>query len=212
MRTRIKVCGITRLFDAVSAAGLGVDAIGLVFYSNSPRKVNIKEAQRIAAELPPFISVVGLFVDSEADFIHDVIASVALDLLQFHGNESAQFCRQFGVPYIKAVRMSPDKDLTELSEKFSDARGLLLDAYEAGVPGGTGKTFEWSEELVKEISCPIILAGGLNATNVRRAIKTIDPWAVDISSGVESKPGVKDFLMMSEFVKKVSAVKRGVKE
>ena len=205
MRTRIKICGITRLNDALSAVNLGADAIGFVFFPKSPRAIHAEDAQKIVACLPPFVSVVGLFVDAELKFIQDILNHVQLDMLQFHGNESPQFCDQLGLPYIKSVRMSPNQDLIKWSQQFSSARGLLLDSYKPGIPGGTGIVFDWQTISRERLSCPIILAGGLNRKNVLEAISIVRPWSVDVSTGVEKSPGEKDTDLIADFIMEVNS-------
>lgn len=201
MRTRVKICGITRSQDADFAAKNGADAIGLVFYPASPRAVTIAQARQIVADLPPFVSVVALFVDADAQQVQDCLTALPIDVLQFHGDESPAFCEQFGKPYLKAIRMREDADLTILAAKYSTASGLLLDSYQPGVPGGTGTTFDWS--LISQIDKPIILAGGLNAENVAVAIQQVQPYAVDVSGGVESAKGIKDSKKISAFMREV---------
>lgn len=203
MRTRVKICGFTRAEDGVIAAGLGVDAIGLVFYPPSPRNVSIEQAVAIVKALPAFVSVVGLFVDAEPDFINQVLQQVSIDCLQFHGDESPDACRLYGKPYLKAIRMKPDTNLTELAEHYADAAGLLLDAYHPGLQGGTGSGFDW--ELIKhQGGLPIILAGGLTPENAALAVQQVRPYALDVSSGVESAKGIKDAAKMAEFIKKTN--------
>lgn len=202
MRTRAKICGITRRQDADSAAESGADAIGLVFYPPSPRAVTIAQAKQIVAALPPFVSVVALFVDPEPQQVSQCLDALAVDIIQFHGNESPAFCEQFDKPYIKAVRMRTDIELQSLAQQYASARGLLLDSYQPGVPGGTGKTFDWS--LIAEIDKPVILAGGLHADNVQQAIRQVRPFAVDVSGGVESEKGIKSHDKISAFMREVS--------
>ena len=203
MRTRVKICGFTRADDAVIAAGLGVDAIGLVFYPPSPRNVTIELAVAITQALPAFVSVVGLFVDAEPDFIKDVLSQVSIDCLQFHGDESPEACRIYGKPYIKAIRMKVDTNLSELAGQYADAAGLLLDAYHPGIQGGTGNGFDW--ELIKnQGKLPIILAGGLSPDNAALAVQQVRPYALDVSSGVEAEKGIKDATKMAEFIKKTN--------
>lgn len=206
MVTRVKICGITREQDALAAARSGADAIGLVFYQKSPRHVSIEQAARLAAVLPPFVTVVGLFVNAEAQFVRDVLASVSLDVLQFHGDETPAFCGQFGKPYLKAIRVRPGVDLLQCASEFASAQGLLLDAYVDGVPGGTGAVFEWS--LIPEALRPrIILSGGLDERNVAAAIMQVSPYAVDVSSGVEAGEGtlkgIKDAAKIARFMHEV---------
>lgn len=206
MRTvRIKICGITRVEDALAAAAVGADAIGLVFYDRSPRRVTVEQAALIVAALPPFVTVVGLFVDAPVPAVEDVLRRVPLDLLQFHGDEPADYCDHFARPYIKALRMKPDLLLTRAIQDYATARGILLDSYVEGVPGGTGRTFAWSA-VPDDLKKPIILAGGLDAGNVAAAIDAVRPWAVDVSGGVEVARGVKDPALMAAFVAAVNGV------
>ena len=205
--TRIKICGITRVEDALAAAHCGADAIGLVFYERSPRHVGIAQAAQLAAALPPFVSVVGLFVNAEAALVREVLAQVSLDLLQFHGDESPEYCAQFGKPYLKAIRVKAGVDLLQCASDFRGAKGLLLDAYMEGIPGGTGATFDWNL-IPRQLSLPVILSGGLAAENVAAAIEQVRPYAVDVSSGVESggveaSKGIKDAAKIAAFINEV---------
>lgn len=202
MRTRVKICGITRAEDASAAIQHGCDAIGLVFYEPSPRYVTPATARSIAAGLPPFVSAVGLFVDADAEYVREVLSQVRLDLLQFHGDETPEYCRQFGVPYLKAVRVRPETNLLQYAAAYADAKALLLDAYIPGTPGGTGTTFDWAL-IPRDFPKPIILAGGLDAGNVSEAIRQCRPYAVDVSGGVERQKGIKD-------AEKIAAFMRGV--
>ncbi len=202
MRTRVKICGITRRQDAEFAAKIGVDAIGLVFYPASPRAVTISQAKAILADLPPFVSVVALFVDADVEFVRQCLSALAIDVLQFHGDESPDYCEQFERPYMKAVRMREGVDLLSLADRYKQASALLLDSYQPGVPGGTGVTFDWS--LIKKIETPIVLAGGLTADNVAIAIKQIQPYAVDVSGGVEQDKGIKDRMKINAFMREVT--------
>ncbi len=203
MRTRIKICGITRPEDGIEAARLGADAIGLVFYNKSPRAVTPKQAAEIAAALPPFVSIVGLFVDPDPVNVEVVLAQVSLDLIQFHGNETPEFCASFGRPYLKAVRMREGVDLAAERERYSDARGLLLDTYQSGTPGGTGEAFEW-DRVPEDLAASIVLAGGLTPDNVAAAVKQVQPYAVDVSGGVEASKGIKDAAKLAAFFKNAS--------
>lgn len=205
MRTRVKICGITRVEDASAAARLGADAVGLVFYAKSPRAVSIPKAQELVRALPPFVTIVGLFVDAAPEEIRRVLAAVPLDLLQFHGNETPAACRGYGRAYIKAVRMARDTDLIGLARPYDDAAGILVDTYVQGVPGGTGQVFEWSR-LPAGLACPMILAGGLTPENVAAAVTQVRPWAVDVSGGVEAAPGVKDAAKIAAFIRGVNSV------
>ncbi len=206
MLTRVKICGITRAEDAVCAAQQGVDAIGLVFYSPSPRAVGIQQAADIVAQLPPFVTTVGLFVNADVAFVQDVITRVSLDLLQFHGDESAEYCEQFNKPYMKAIRMRDDLSLESLVLHYENAKALLLDSYQPGVPGGTGTTFDWGR-IPDKMHKPIVLAGGLDATNVADAIQQTSPYAVDVSGGVEASKGIKDAAKIAAFINEVKRVR-----
>lgn len=201
-RTRVKICGFTRKSDALCAAMLGVDAIGLVFYAQSPRAVSIDRAGEIVQSLPPFVSVVALFVDERPDRIHAVIENVAVDLLQFHGEETPEFCNSFAVPYIKAIRMDAQVDIGEIEQRYSTARGLLLDAYHPEQKGGTGLQFDWTK-IPPRRRMPIILAGGLHAENVTEALESVHPFGLDVSSGVEIGKGIKDRDKMAALVREV---------
>jgi len=201
-RTRVKICGITRPEDAVTAAHLGCDAIGLNFWPPSPRSISPEMAHEIALAVPPFVTVVGLFVDAEPGAIDAVLEKVPLDLLQFHGAEAAVACRRHGRPYLKAVRMRPETDLESAARDYSDAAGLLVDAYRSGQPGGTGMTFDWGR-LPAAPHFPLVLAGGLGPDNIADAIHAVRPWAVDVSGGVESAPGIKDAALMAAFMQGV---------
>jgi len=203
MRTRVKICGFTRVEDAVYAAHLGVDAIGLVFYPPSPRHVEIEQAIKIVNALPAFTSVVALFVDEQKARIREVLARVSIDCLQFHGDEPAEACRIYGKRYIKAVRMQKGMDIGALALRYHDAAGLLLDAYDPGAKGGTGSQFDW-ELIPKQRAFPVILAGGLDETNAKQAVQTVKPYALDVSSGVEAEKGIKDSLKMAAFIKQVN--------
>ena len=205
MRTRIKICGITRPKDGQDAAALGADAIGLVFYAASPRAVNIETAQAICAGLPPFVTKVGLFVNAPRDEIQQVLAKVPLDILQFHGDETPADCEGFGRPYIKALRMAAGIDVLAQLKTFPAAAGILLDSYQAGVPGGTGQTFDWSR-VPTQTDQAIILAGGLQPDNVAKAIEQVRPYAVDVSGGVEATKGIKDRDKMTAFMNEVQRV------
>ncbi len=203
-RTRIKICGITRPEDARAAIDSGADALGLVFYPKSPRSVGLEQALEIASVVPPFVSMVALFVnESEANIVR-ILRELPVGLIQFHGDESPTFCRGFERPWIKALRVSEGMDLAAEAERFAGARGVLLDAFQAGVPGGTGRTFDWH---LAEIPLPLpwVLAGGLNAGNVGEALARLRPAGVDVSGGVESAPGVKCPDKINEFIAAVRA-------
>ena len=202
---RSKICGITRIEDALIAAEAGADAIGLVFYAKSPRAVSIQQARDIVAALPAFVTTVGLFVNASREELNDVLAGVALDLLQFHGDESPTECESYQRPYIKALRVKPGDDIAQLAAPYAKARGILLDTYVPGVPGGTGAAFDWS--LVPSgLPQPVILAGGLSAANVRAAIEQVRPYAVDVSGGVEAGKGIKDAAKIRAFMQAVGRV------
>ena len=199
MAVRVKICGITRLEDALFAANAGADALGFVFYERSPRYVEVEKAAVLCNALPPFVTRVGLFVDASPDAIKGILQTVSLDLLQFHGDETPDYCAQFGKPYVKAVRVHAATDLLKYAADFATASGLLLDAYVPGVPGGTGESFDW--KLIPEnFPKPIVLSGGLTPENVSEAIRQTRPWAVDVSSGVESAKGIKDMHKVAQFI------------
>lgn len=198
--TKVKICGFTEPNNARDAALAGVDAIGLVFYDKSPRNVDIHSAQKIIEALPPFINRVGLFVNANPSFIDEILCEVPLDTLQFHGDESVLDCAQYQMPFIKSLRVKPDTNVKEIAENFSSASALLLDSFSPSSYGGTGESFDWSLACVR-ISLPIILAGGLTVDNVADAIKQVNPYAVDASSGVESAPGVKDIDKIEAFIR-----------
>lgn len=199
---RSKICGITRVEDALAAVAAGADAIGLVFYARSPRAVTVEQARQIVAALPPFVTTVGLFVDIERAELQQILADVPLDLLQFHGDESLAQCEGHGRPYIKALRVKPGDDLVALMAQYPSASGILLDTYVEGVPGGTGLAFDWS--LVPQaLPKPVILAGGLTPENVAAAIAAVKPYAVDVSGGVEASKGIKDADKVRAFIREV---------
>ncbi|MFZ1575334.1 MAG: phosphoribosylanthranilate isomerase [Chromatiaceae bacterium] len=203
MRTRVKICGLTCEVDLRAAAELGADAIGLVFHAPSPRAVGIEEAGALCACLPPFVTRVGLFVDAEPERVRATLERVALDLLQFHGEEPPEYCAAFGRPWIKAIRMRPDADPRALRQRYAAAAGLLLDAYDPVRAGGTGQCFDW--DLVPADLAPhIVLAGGLDPGNVAEAIRRVRPYAVDVSGGVEAGKGIKDRQKMAAFMKGVN--------
>jgi phosphoribosylanthranilate isomerase len=204
-RTRVKICGITRPEDGLEAARLGVDAIGLVFYEKSPRNVTLQQAKAVCDALPGFVTVVSLFLNPEAGFVEAALAECPIDLIQFHGKESADFCRSFSRPYIKALGMANKGALADQVNLYHDARGLLLDSHETGAAGGTGETFNW-ELIPQEYRQSIILAGGLKPENVADAIRSVRPYAVDLSSGVEAEPGIKDATLMAQLMNEVRLV------
>lgn len=201
-RTRVKICGITRPEDAVSAAAAGVDAIGLVFYPPSPRGVTIAQAAAIIEAVPPFVTKVALFVDAGRERVHEVLAALSIDLLQFHGSETPEACGGFGRNYIKALRMRPGLNLQQAAGDYHAASGLLLDSYEKGVPGGTGHAFDWAR-IPAGLTKPVILAGGITPENVAEAIRTSHPYAIDVSSGVEINKGIKSADKMTDLMQRV---------
>lgn len=201
---RSKICGITRVEDALVAAAQGADALGLVFYAASPRAVDVEQARAILAALPPFVTSVGLFVDASRAEIEAVLEQVPLDLLQFHGDESPSDCEGFARPYIKALRVRAGVSIEEQCERYCGAAGILLDSYVPGVPGGTGESFDWSL-IPSGLGKPVILAGGLDAGNVGEAIARVRPYAVDVSGGVERAKGVKDAQKVAAFLREVRA-------
>lgn len=203
--TRIKICGVTRQEDALAAVSAGADAIGLVFVAASPRSVTPEQACGIVSVIPPFVTVVALFADEPAASVRRILDAVPIDLLQFHGGETPDFCRQFNRPWIKALRVRPGLDLAAQCQRYSGARGVLLDAWHEGKAGGTGKTFDWALARC-ELPVPIVLAGGLHKENVGEAVMTLRPAAVDVSSGVESAPGIKNASELRRFVAAVRAV------
>ena len=202
-RTRIKICGITREEDALAAVRIGADALGLVFYAPSPRAVSVERARALAAVIPPFVTLVGLFVNELPATIRAICDAVPLQLLQFHGDETEDDCRGFGLPYIKAARVRPGLDLVEYAAAFPSARGLLLDAFVEGYGGG-GKTFDWTL-IPPALPLPLILSGGLEGHNVAEAVRRFKPWAVDCSSGVEAAKGIKDEHKIAAFMAGVKA-------
>ncbi len=210
MRIRTKICGITRSEDGVMAAKLGVDGIGLVFYSPSPRAVTTLQARKIIAALPPFVTTVGLFVNAEEAKIRGVLEAVSLDLLQFHGEETPAQCQLYNKPYIKAIRMQANSNISQLCIDYADASGLLLDAYHPQLRGGTGQQFDWGL-FPQHASQPLVLAGGLTPENIVDAIDQTSPFAVDVSGGVELSKGLKDAAKMAAFLRGVSSVSKSKK-
>lgn len=198
--TRVKICGITRVEDGISAAAAGADAIGLVFVAKSPRHVTPEQAREIARALPPFVSTVALFVNPSAAEVASVLEGVRPDVLQFHGEEAAAFCRSFGVPYLKAFRVRPGVDLLQSAASYDDAQGWLLDAWSEAAHGGTGERFDW-DLIPADLPRPLLLAGGLTPANVAAAVRATRPWAVDVSSGVEAGKGIKDAALIAAFIK-----------
>lgn len=203
--TRIKICGLTREQDVHAAVTAGADALGFVFYAKSPRNISPQHAAQLLRAMPPFVTSVGLFVDPNEDFVRQVRAQVPLDVLQFHGDETPEFCARFGRPYLKAIRVKAGVDLVECAARYAGAQGLLLDAYVEGVQGGTGASFDWAL-IPQELPLPVILSGGLNPGNVAEAIRQVRPYAVDVSSGVEAAKGIKDAAKVAAFIKEVEQI------
>ena len=201
-RTRVKICGVTRPEDGVTAAQLGADAIGLVFHPPSPRYVTADLAYRIVAALPPFVATVGLFMNAEPEAVRAVLSEVPLSLLQFHGDEDPGYCAAFGLPYLKAVPMGADADVRDYERRFAAAAGLLLDSHGGHKMGGTGQSFDWTR-IPAERRKPLVLAGGLHPGNVAAALRQVHPYAVDVSSGVETAKGIKDPELMRAFLRGV---------
>jgi len=201
MRTRVKICGMTRVEDVRAAAQAGADAIGLVFYPPSPRFLSLDWARQLAGEVPPFVSTVALFVNPSAAEVYSVVERVKPAMLQFHGEEAPEFCNQFGVPYLKACRVRPGVDLLKYLRPYSGAAGWLLDSHVAEY-GGVGESFDWSL-VPAERSRPLVLSGGLTIGNVGEAVRRVRPWAVDVSSGVESAKGIKDAAKIAAFIAEV---------
>ena len=201
-RTRIKICGLTRVEDIDAAVSSGVDAIGLVFYPPSPRVLGLEHARQLALRVPPYVTKVALFVNEPEGKVREMLAAVPVDLLQFHGEEDEAYCRSFARPYVKAARVRPGVDLVEFARRYPSANGLLLDAYVDGY-GGAGETFDWSM-IPSQLPLPVILSGGLHSGNVAEAICRVRPWAVDVSSGVESSKGIKDAEKIAAFVAAVN--------
>ncbi len=199
---RCKICGITRIEDALAAAEAGADAIGLVFYARSPRAVDVRQARSIIAALPPFVSTVGLFVDATRCEINEILDAVPLDLLQFHGDESPEQCEGYHRPYVKALRVRSSDQVAQAVTTYRGASGLLLDAFVPGVPGGTGERFDWSL-IPAGLTKPLILAGGLTPDNVASAVRRVRPYAVDVSGGVEAAKGIKDIDKVRAFIREV---------
>jgi phosphoribosylanthranilate isomerase len=202
--TRIKCCGMTRIEDALLAAQLGADAIGVVMTARSKRRVSLEQASSIVDAMPPFVTTVALCMDDDADFVRAVIETVRPAMLQFHGMESDEWCAQFGQPYLKAIAMGEGAAALDQLRAFPRAAGLLLDGHGLGEAGGTGRTFDWSL-MPHDLKQPLILAGGLTSANVQAAIRTARPWAVDVSSGIESAPGIKDPTKLRDFIEAVKA-------
>ena len=203
--TRTKICGITRVEDVRTVVRSGADALGLVFYEKSPRHVTVQQAMELARAIPPFVTLVGLFVNPSTDEVRDVLRHVPLDVLQFHGEEEPEFCAQFNQPYLKAIRVRPGVDLVQCAARYSGAQGLLLDAFIEGTHGGTGESFDWSL-IPHDLPLPVILSGGLHVGNVVEAIRQVRPYAVDVSSGVEAAKGIKDPAKVAAFINEVKNI------
>lgn len=201
-RTRVKICGITRVEDGLAAAAAGADAIGLNFFAPSPRCVDIDEAATIRQSLPPFVTVVGLFVNAPEESVAQVVERVDLELLQFHGDETPADCERFGLPYMKAVRVHETLDMRAASQRYASACALLLDAHDDKLWGGSGRTFDW-KLVPADMALPIVLAGGLTPANVADAVKGLRPYGVDVSGGVEQSPGIKDAAKITKFIEEV---------
>jgi len=202
-RTRVKICGITQLEDAYAAIAAGADALGFVFYEPSPRNISPKKAAELIRQLPAFVTTTALFVNATQALIDRIVLETRIDLLQFHGDESPEFCNQFQRPYIKALRMKPNMDLVSEAKAYATAQAILLDAYQPGIPGGTGEVFDW-DRIPNDHPAPIILAGGLTADNVASAVSSVAPYAVDVSGGVEKSKGIKDAEKVEKFINEVN--------
>lgn len=203
--TRTKICGITRLEDLIDAVFSGASALGFVFYDKSPRHVSVQRAIELTEAVFPFVTLVGLFVNPSEDTVREVLRSVPLDVLQFHGEESAEFCAQFGRPYLKAIRVKAGVDLIQCATEYAGAQGLILDAFVEGTHGGTGALFDWTL-IPRDLSLPVILSGGLTVANVAEAIRQVRPYAVDVSSGVEASKGIKDARKITGFINEVNRI------
>lgn len=202
MRVRVKICGITRPEDARAAARAGADAVGLVFWEGSSRHLSLEAAERVVRDLPAFVARTALFMDASAEAVKAVIDRLPVDLLQFHGSENEAFCARFGKPYIKALGMRGGTDVAEMAAGYPTASGLILDGHAPGQPGGGGQRFDWRR--IPSLERPVILAGGLTPGNVGEAVTVARPWAVDVSSGVEGAPGIKDARLMERFIDEVN--------
>ena len=204
-RTRIKICGISRLCDAQLVADLGGDAIGLVFHSQSPRAVEVDSAVKIRQAMPPFVTVTALFMNENESWVRQVMEKVQPDCIQFHGEETPEFCRQWSRPFIKAIPMGSVKDASRYAQQFPGAQGFLLDSNVAGRQGGSGDTFDWSK-IPSTFDFPLVLAGGLNPSNVAAAIIQVKPWGIDVSSGVEQSKGIKNSELIVQLFNEVKRV------
>ena len=200
MRTRIKICGMTRLEDAEIAASCGADAIGMIFYPKSPRYVDLNQAKKIAQSIQPFVTTVAVVVDPDENFINEINNLGVIDRIQYHSDETPDFCEKSGVPYYKVLRVNSQTDIKSLANHYKSASAMMLDTYIKGKPGGTGQTFDWSVLQNINIEKPLILAGGLNPENIYQAVLTVKPYAIDLASGVEIKPGIKDAVKIKETI------------
>ncbi len=210
MAVKVKICGITSVKDALAVSDAGADAVGLVFYPKSSRYLSIQQAIEICNALPPFITIVGLFLDADKQAVDAVLRQVPLDLLQFHGSESPQYCANFSRPYIKAVGMLGLDSFSNYADRYPDAKALLVDGHAPGAAGGTGNSFDWNA-IPTHYSKPIILAGGLNPDNIALAIESTSVYAVDLSSGVETSPGIKSQQKIMALMQEVKRVERAEK-
>jgi phosphoribosylanthranilate isomerase len=201
----VKICGITRIEDGTAACAAGADAIGLNFYAPSPRAVDMDKAVAIRRALPPFVTVVGLFVNAAEEAVEEALQRARLDLLQFHGDESCAQCEIFGMPYMKAVHVNDHVDLRAVSQRYASAKALVLDTHDDKLWGGSGRTFDW-DAVPSDIQLPVVLAGGLTPANVADAIRRLHPYAVDVSGGVEQAPGIKDPVKIAKFIEEVDRV------
>ncbi len=202
MRTRIKFCGMTRQQDVQAAVKLGVDALGFVFVASSSRNIDVDHAKNITAAIPPFVIKVGLFMNAQVSEVNHVLKNIKLNMLQFHGDEDEEFCAQFELPYLKAIPMGSVGSAEGFAKQFKNATGFVLDSHSHGQMGGSGEPFTWND-VPKKLEKPIILAGGLTPDNVAEAIRTVRPYAVDVSSGIETSKGIKDTVKMEQFIKEV---------
>lgn len=204
-RTRVKICGVTRAEDGIAAVRLGADAIGLNFWPPGSRYVGVDGAAEVAAALPPLVTVVGVFVDPDPDEVELVLSRVPIGVLQFHGAETPDDCARYGLPYIKVVRVRGGERWPDIEARYSAATALMVDSYRKGQPGGTGETFDWTS-VPRSLEKPLVLAGGLTASNVASAIRAVRPYAVDVSGGVEDAPGEKSALRIADFIREVQSV------
>lgn len=201
---KIKICGLTNKEDALNAIALNVDALGFIFYEHSPRYISPEKVETFILDLPPFINTIGVFVNAKADYINSVVKRCKLNAIQFHGSETPEFCTQFSLPTIKAIPVREHSDITEIPKYKGCVNGILLDTKAENVQGGTGKTFDWGLAIeAKEYDTPLILSGGINSKNIEKALKMVAPYAIDICSGVEKEPGIKDYNKMQELIEAI---------